>query len=156
MKKEDIEKILYEADYYIYGNKTLKEIAKDLNISLRTLQIHFNEKLPLISSSKYEQLKKHQEELTKKKLSLGGKKGVKKSSYDIKIIELIADELISYYSYADLNSDSFFTLTLRELSKKYQIPMSTLADNFKRLDLTRKNRLKEIFEYNKKLGKYKK
>lgn len=142
------EKIKYEAEYILYSkNKTLEEIAKELNISKRTLQNHINTLLPEMDKELYEKVRIKIGETSKLKNALGGQTSKKVSSYTKEEIEFLCKEFTKTFS----DNDKDEIMSLREFAEKYNIPKSTLYDILTKYvtdnDLSM---IKSLFEFNKR------
>ena len=136
----------YEATYIIYGNKTMDEVAKALNISTRTLQLHINKELKESNPELYQKVRDRLDEITKKRIADGGKRGKRKTSYDLNRINSIADDFIENFKETPMS--------LKELSEKNGIPQSTLYELFmKYLEKEKLAMVKSVFEYNNTIGK---
>lgn len=142
------EKIKYEATYILYSkNKTLEEIANELNISKRTLQNHINTLLPEIDKELYEKVRIKIDDTSKLKNALGGQISKKNSSYTKEEIEFLCKEFTKAFN--DNNKEEI--MSLREFAEKYNIPKSTLYDVLTKYvtdnDLSM---IKSLFEFNKR------
>ena len=142
------EKIKYEAEYILYSkNKTLEEIAKELNISKRTLQNHINTLLPEIDKDLYEKVRTKIDETSKLKNALGGQTSKKVSSYTKEEIEFLCKEFTKAFS----DNDKDEIMSLREFAEKYNIPKSTLYDILtKYVTYNYLSMIKSLFEFNKR------
>lgn len=142
------EKIKYEAEYILYSkNKTLEEIADELNISKRTLQNHINTLLPEIDKKLYEKVRIKIDETSKLRNIKGGQTGKKHSSYTQEEIEYLCNEFTKAFN----NNNKEEIMSLREFAEKYNIPKSTLYDILTKYvtdnDLSM---IKSLFEFNKR------
>lgn len=142
------EKIKYEAEYILYSkNKTLEEIAKELNISKRTLQNHINTLLPEMDKELYEKVRIKIDETSKLRNIKGGQTSKKVSSYTKEEIEFLCNEFTKAFN----NNNKEEIMSLREFAEKYNIPKSTLYDILTKYvtdnDLSM---IKSLFEFNKR------
>lgn len=142
------EKIKYEAEYILYSkNKTLEEIADELNISKRTLQNHINTLLPEIDKKLYEKVRIKIDETSKLRNIKGGQTSKKYSSYTKEEIEYLCNEFTKAFN----NNNKEEIMSLREFAEKYNIPKSTLYDILTKYvtdnDLSM---IKSLFEFNKR------
>lgn len=142
------EKIKYEAEYILYSkNKTLEEIADELNISKRTLQNHINTLLPEIDKELYEKVRIKIDETSKLRNIKGGQTSKKNSSYTKEEIEYLCNEFTKAFN----NNNKEEIMSLREFAEKYNIPKSTLYDILTKYvtdnDLSM---IKSLFEFNKR------
>lgn len=142
------EKIKYEAEYILYSkNKTLEEIADELNISKRTLQNHINTLLPEIDKKLYEKVRIKIDETSKLRNIKGGQTSKKNSSYTQEEIEYLCNEFTKAFN----NNNKEEIMSLREFAEKYNIPKSTLYDVLTKYvtdnDLSM---IKSLFEFNKR------
>lgn len=142
------EKIKYEAEYILYSkNKTLEEIANELNISKRTLQNHINTLLPEIDKKLYEKVRIKIDETSKLRNIKGGQTSKKYSSYTQEEIEYLCNEFTKAFN----NNNKEEIMSLREFAEKYNIPKSTLYDILTKYvtdnDLSM---IKSLFEFNKR------
>ena len=89
------ERIIEEANYYLNSDKTLKEVAKELQISLRTLQLHIK-KLPEINSDLYSLVLNKQKAAQIAGRKIGGQKGKRTVSYTYEKAQEIKNLIISH------------------------------------------------------------
>ena len=109
------ERIIVEANYYLNSDKTLKEVAKELQISLRTLQLHIK-KLPEINSDLYSLVLNKQKAAQIAGRKIGGQKGKRTVSYSYEKAQEIKNLIISHQ------------LTYQEASLCTGISTSTIYD----------------------------
>lgn len=142
------EKIKYEAEYILYSkNKTLEEIADELNISKRTLQNHINTLLPEIDKKLYEKVRIKIDETSKLRNIKGGQTSKKNSSYTQEEIEYLCNEFTKAFN----NNNKEEIMSLREFAEKYNIPKSTLYDILtKYVTNNDLSMIKSLFEFNKR------
>lgn len=89
------ERIIEEAKYYLKSDKTLKEVAEELQISLRTLQLHIK-KLPEINSDLYNLVLNKQKAAQIAGRKIGGQKGKRTVSYTYEKAQEIKNLIISH------------------------------------------------------------
>lgn len=89
------ERIIEEANYYLKSDKTLKEVAEELQISLRTLQLHIK-KLPEINSDLYNLVLNKQKAAQIAGRKIGGQKGKRTVSYTYEKAQEIKNLIISH------------------------------------------------------------
>lgn len=109
------ERIIAEAKYYLESSKTLKEVAKELSISLRTLQLHI-QKLPEINNDLYSLVLNKQKAAQIAGRKIGGQKGKRTVSYSYEKAQEIKNLIISHQ------------LTYQEASLCTGISTSTIYD----------------------------
>lgn len=109
------ERIIAEAKYYLESSKTLKEVAKELHISLRTLQLHI-QKLPEINNDLYSLVLNKQKAAQIAGRKIGGQKGKRTVSYSYEKAQEIKNLIISHQ------------LTYQEASLCTGISTSTIYD----------------------------
>ena len=109
------ERIIEEANYYLNSDKTLKEVAKELQISLRTLQLHIK-KLPEINNDLYSLVLNKQKAAQIAGRKIGGQKGKRTVSYSYEKAQEIKNLIISHQ------------LTYQEASLCTGISTSTIYD----------------------------
>ena len=88
-------RIIEEAKYYLESSKTLKEVAKELSISLRTLQLHI-QKLPEINNDLYSLVLNKQKAAQIAGRKIGGQKGKRTVSYSYEKAQEIKNLIISH------------------------------------------------------------
>ena len=108
-------RIIEEAKYYLESSKTLKEVAKELHISLRTLQLHI-QKLPEINNDLYSLVLNKQKAAQIAGRKIGGQKGKRTVSYSYEKAQEIKNLIISHQ------------LTYQEASLCTGISTSTIYD----------------------------
>lgn len=108
-------RIIEEAKYYLESSKTLKEVAKELSISLRTLQLHI-QKLPEINNDLYSLVLNKQKAAQIAGRKIGGQKGKRTVSYSYEKAQEIKNLIISHQ------------LTYQEASLCTGISTSTIYD----------------------------
>ena len=108
-------RIIDEAKYYLESSKTLKEVAKELSISLRTLQLHI-QKLPEINNDLYSLVLNKQKAAQIAGRKIGGQKGKRTVSYSYEKAQEIKNLIISHQ------------LTYQEASLCTGISTSTIYD----------------------------
>lgn len=138
-------KILEVAKYIIVHKSTIEETANHFEMSTSSIKKYINNKenLQAIDIELYEAVKKTQEEVSKLKNALGGKNGIRQPSHsDFEALE-IAETMIS-------NS-----MSLKEASKYFNVPTSTLYEMIKRIDNEEiQEELENLFaENNERFGK---
>ena len=89
------ERIIAEAKYYLESSKTLKEVAKELHISLRTLQLHI-QKLPEINNDLYSLVLNKQKAAQIAGRKIGGQKGKRTVSYTYEKAQEIKNLIITH------------------------------------------------------------
>ena len=109
------ERIIEEAKYYLKSDKTLKEVAEELHISLRTLQLHI-QKLPEINNDLYSLVLNKQKAAQIAGRKIGGQKGKRTVSYSYEKAQEIKNLIISHQ------------LTYQEASLCTGISTSTIYD----------------------------
>ena len=108
-------RIIEEANYYLESSKTLKEVAEELHISLRTLQLHI-QKLPEINNDLYSLVLKKQKAAQIAGRKIGGQKGKRTVSYTYEKAQEIKNLIIDHQ------------LTYQEASLCTEISPSTIYD----------------------------
>lgn len=147
------EKIIYEADFILHGKRTMPEVADALKINIRTLQIHINEKLKDIDLNRYQMVREHLAKITTERQKVGGTIGKKTTSYNMDLVNLMADDMIS--SYEVMSDSNMQVKTLKDLEAKYNIPTSTIYELFmKYLDKEKLEKIRMIFNYNRSIARY--
>lgn len=111
----DENKIIEEANVYLSNDKTIKETAKDLNISKRTLQLHLK-KLEIIDENLYKLVLNKKASNQKDGRIKGGKVGKRGATYTEKEAINIAKTMVEKQ------------LTYQEASLMFDIPTSTIYD----------------------------
>ena len=106
-------KILEEANFYLSSDKSLKEVAKELEISTKTLQLHIK-KLEDIDINLYKLVRAKQKQIEAH--IKGGSNGKRSASYTKEKAIYIAQEIISKQ------------LTYKEAEEIYGIPKSTIYE----------------------------
>ena len=113
MASEEV--IIFEAQTYVNSNKTIQEIASDLHISKRTLQLHIK-KLETINKKLYVQVKEKQ----KSNETIGRVKGGQNGKRSTTISKEKAEELANYL----LRHET----TYQDASSRFDIPKSTIYE----------------------------
>ena len=113
------EKIIYEADFILHGKRTMPEVADALKINIRTLQIHINEKLKDIDLRRYQMVREHLAKITTERQKVGGTIGKKTTSYNMDLVNLMADDMIS--SYEVMSDSNMQVKTLKDLEAFHMI-----------------------------------
>ena len=108
-------RIIEEAKFYLESSKTLKEVARELSISLRTLQLHI-QKLPEIDKNLYSLVLNKQKAAQIAGRKIGGQKGKRTVSYSYEKAQEIKNLIISHQ------------LTYQEASLCTGISTSTIYD----------------------------
>lgn len=132
-------RIIAEAKYYLESSKTLKEVAKELQISLRTLQLHI-QKLPEINHDLYSLVLNKQKAAQIAGRKIGGQKGKRTVSYSYEKAQEIKNLIISHQ------------LTYQEASLCTGISTSTIYDMVHSTFISEEDKIKLdlIAEANKK------
>ena len=108
-------RIIEEAKFYLESSKTLKEVARELSISLRILQLHI-QKLPEIDKNLYSLVLNKQKAAQIAGRKIGGQKGKRTVSYSYEKAQEIKNLIISHQ------------LTYQEASLCTGISTSTIYD----------------------------
>ena len=133
------ERIIEEAKYYLKSDKTLKEVAEELHISLRTLQLHIK-KLPEINNDLYSLVLNKQKAAQIAGRKIGGQKGKRTVSYTYEKAQEIKNLIITHQ------------LTYLEASLCTGISTSTIYDMVHSAYISEEDKIKLdlIAEANKK------
>ena len=137
--EDNKERIIEEAKYYLESSKTLKEVAEELHISLRTLQLHIK-KLPEINNDLYSLLLNKQKAAKRAGRKIGGQNGKRTVSYTYEKAQEIKNLIITHQ------------LTYQEASLCTGISTSTIYDMVHSAFISEEDKIKLdlIAEANKK------